>query len=227
MSEIDDGSHLYLPDVDLEDVMLPAATKKRISDAALSFDKVKRALEEYEADKKITYGLGQLLLFYGDSGMCSYEAKSCLCRHLTPFGTIGTGKTMYANAIATQLKRKVLLVNFPSFGSNSSGAIIKFIFREAKINRALLFSDECESLFMTREKGGSSINMLLTELERFDGMCILATNRAFDLDEAMHRRISLAIEFRKPDHMMRQEIWKSLKPPKLSVDEDVNFSILA
>ena len=30
------------------------------------------------------------------------------------------------------------------------------------------------------------------------GMIILATNRPFDLDEAMHRRITLAIEFQKP-----------------------------
>ena len=32
---------------------------------------------------------------------------------------------MLANAIATKLKRKLLLVNFPDFGTNSSGAIIK------------------------------------------------------------------------------------------------------
>ena len=100
-------------------------------------------------------------------------------------------KTMLANAIATKLGVKLLLVNFPDFGVNSSGAIIKFFFREARINKALLSFDECESLFMSRNKqgGGGSVNMLLTELERWDGICILATNRAFDLDEATHRLV--------------------------------------
>ena len=77
---------------------------------------------------------------------------------------------MLANAIATKLGCKILLINFPDLGRNTSGPIIKFLFREARINGALLFFDECESLFMSRTKGGQSINMLLTELERFDGM---------------------------------------------------------
>ena len=134
---------------------------------------------------------------------------------------------MLANAIATELKQKVLLVNFPTLGLNESGAIIKFLFREARINKALLFFDECESLFLTRDKGGRSVNMILTEMERFDGLCILATNRAYDLDEAMHRRISLAIEFRKPDHILREKIWETLQPPKLPVDDDISFGVLA
>jgi hypothetical protein len=29
----------------------------------------------------------------------------------------------------------------------------------------------------------------------------------YDLDEAMHRRITLAIEFTKPDHLLRERIW--------------------
>jgi SpoVK/Ycf46/Vps4 family AAA+-type ATPase len=137
------------------------------------------------------------------------------------------GKTMLANAVATKLKRKVLLVNFPDLGGNQSGAILKFLFREARINRSVLFFDECESMFMDRKKGPSSVNMLLTELERFDGLCILATNRAHDLDEAMHRRISLAIEFRKPDHIMREKIWRTLQPPKVPLEDDIQFGMIA
>jgi len=134
-------------------------------------------------------------------------------------------KTMLANAIATKLGVKILLINLPNIAGN--GSVIKFLFREARISGALLFFDECESLFMSREKGGSAVNPVLTELERFEGMCILATNRAQDLDEAMHRRISLAIEFKKPDHIMREKIWKAAMPASLPVEKDINFAYLA
>ena len=48
----------------------------------------------------------------------------------------------------------------------SAGENFKFIFREAKINDAILFFDECESIFESRELGGRQVNLLLTEIER-------------------------------------------------------------
>jgi SpoVK/Ycf46/Vps4 family AAA+-type ATPase len=134
---------------------------------------------------------------------------------------------MMANAIASKLKKKVLLINFPALGLNSAGFMIKLLFREARIKKAILFFDECESLFHTRDKGGSTVNTCLSELERFEDMCILATNRAYDLDEAMFRRISLAVEFKKPDHILREHIWKTLRPEKLGLEDDVDYKELA
>jgi SpoVK/Ycf46/Vps4 family AAA+-type ATPase len=92
-------------------------------------------------------------------------------------GLSGTGKTMLANGIASKLNKKILLINFPTLGANSAGHIIKLIFREAKIHNAIIFFDECESLFQTRERGSANVNMILTELERHEGLSIMATNR--------------------------------------------------
>jgi SpoVK/Ycf46/Vps4 family AAA+-type ATPase len=45
-----------------------------------------------------------------------------------------------------------------------------------------------------RERGGDRmLNSLLTEMERHEGIIMLATNRPLDLDEAMHRRITYAV----------------------------------
>jgi ATP-dependent 26S proteasome regulatory subunit len=74
---------------------------------------------------------------------------------------------------------------------------------------------------------GSEINCLLTELEKFEGVCILTTNRINELDEALERRISLIAEFPKPSFEMRQDIWKRFLPKKLPLHKNVNIKDLA
>ena len=51
----------------------------------------------------------------------------------------------------------------------------------------------------------------------------MATNRPYDLDEAMHRRIMIAIEFRQPDHLLRKAIWESHIPSTMKLADDVNL----
>ena len=51
----------------------------------------------------------------------------------------------------------------------------------------------------------------------------MATNRPFDLDEAMHRRITIALEFRQPDHLLRKAIWESHIPSEMRVDNNVDL----
>lgn len=54
----------------------------------------------------------------------------------------------------------------------------------------------------------------------------MATNRPYDLDEAMHRRIMIAIEFRQPDHLLRKAIWESHVPKGMKLADDVDLVCL-
>ena len=83
-------------------------------------------------DDAITYGAGMVMLFHGSPD---------------------TGKTMMANALANKLGKKVLLINFLSLGSMSTGENFKFTFCEAKIHDAILFFDECEAIRETQILG--------------------------------------------------------------------------
>ena len=58
---------------------------------------------------------------------------------------------------------------------------------------------------------------------RHDGLIIMATNRPYDLDEAMHRRIMIAIEFRQPDHLLRKAIWQSHIPEQMKMADDIDL----
>lgn len=68
----------------------------------------------------------------------------------------GTGKTMTVNAIAKHLGKKVLLVDFGGLsgrrtdGSGDLDADLRGLFREAQMNNAVLFFDECETVFRNR-----------------------------------------------------------------------------
>ena len=135
-SELMDGSHLYTPTVDIDEVVLADAKKTLVLETVKNFENYTMATKELELDKKLSYGRGMVLLFYGPSG---------------------TGKTMMANALASMIGKKVLMINFPSLGTNQAGAILKLVFREAKIHDAILFFDECESIFMDRTKGNMQV----------------------------------------------------------------------
>ncbi len=51
----------------------------------------------------------------------------------------------------------------------------------------------------------------------------MATNRPYDLDEAMHRRIMIAIEFQQPDHILRKAIWENHIPGQMELADDVDM----
>lgn len=204
-SSLVEGSHLYTPRVDLDRVVLPVAQKKLIVDTVVGFPAFRNLCRDCGLDTILDYGKGQVLLFHGPSG---------------------TGKTMMANALATFLGRRVLLVNFPTVGVMTSDQALRFLFREAKIHNAIVFFDECDGIFEDREKN-PGISLILTELERHDGLIIMATNRPLKLDEAMYRRITIAVEFQIPDAARREVIWRNHLPEGLRLERAPDLGSLA
>jgi SpoVK/Ycf46/Vps4 family AAA+-type ATPase len=196
-----EGSHLYHPSVQLEHVILNEADKQLVVRAVEDFPAFVRERRRSGLDGRVTYGLGLAILLYGPSG---------------------TGKTMLANAIATSRRQPVLLANFSRLSAND----VRAVFRIARLNRALLFFDECEGIFQSRGLGGD-VQALLAEMEMHDGLCILATNRQQDLDEAMYRRIPLKVAFHVPDAAQRKRIFEAHLPPSLAVAGDVDLRRLA
>merc|ERR1719233_1859860 len=201
-----EGSHLYTPTVTMDQVVLPKQIKERIIGAVQGIDRFAKAKTIFGLNDLVSYGNGSVLLFHGVSG---------------------TGKTLTANALAHLLGKKVLLASMPSVSTNTED-VVGLIFREAKIQNALVFFDECENLFESRDlKKGGTLSTMLTSIEKYDGIIVLATNRPYDLDEAMHRRIHLAVEFPAPSWISREEIWRKQIPSNLPVAGDVDFGVIA
>jgi SpoVK/Ycf46/Vps4 family AAA+-type ATPase len=197
INELVQGSDLYDPVVQLNQVILPRGYIERILSLCYSYDDYalhQEHQQQHNHEKMLSYGNSLVILLCGKSG---------------------TGKTMTVNAVAKELKKKVLLVDFQSLlsrrGNNEAEVDLKGLFREAKMSNAMLFFDECETIFRGRHVGADrTLNSLLTEMERHTGIVFLATNRPHEIDEAMHRRITMVLEYREPTVAMRKLIWDNL-----------------
>lgn len=166
---------------------------------------------------------------WGLGGVIEYGKGMTMLFH----GVAGTGKTWAANCIAEALGKKLEVMDNAKLQSSTPGEMernIKNAFKEATTKKAILMFDECDSLIMSRQNVGmilgSEINCLLTEIEKFEGVCILTTNRIGELDEALERRISLIVKFPKPLPEQRHLIWKRFLPKKLPLAKDVDINEL-
>lgn len=148
------------------------------------------------------------------------------------YGPPGTGKTRAALGVALQLGKPLYQVDYSAVISKYLGDTAKHIaaaFRQAKEQNAVLFFDEADSLLSRRvpasESCSTSINqnrnVLMQELDRFDGVVIVTTNLFRNYDPALLRRIQRHIRFRLPDEAMRRELFAMHLPNLDRVQADL------
>ncbi len=153
-------------------------------------------------------------------------------------GPPGTGKTLCAEVLANEIGRPLFRVNIPAVVSKWVGETEKHIqdvFARARASHAMLLFDEADALFSRRVSEANSsndryanmeVNLLLQEVERFDGVVILTTNLFGGLDDALKRRIGFRVTFPHPDAALRARIWQTLIPGRAPVGADVDFAAL-
>ena len=155
-------------------------------------------------------------------------------------GPPGTGKTICAEAVAHALGMKLLVVDYAEMESMWVGETPKNVvaaFRAAVEQNAVLFFDEADSIAARRSVGASmaheregnlTVNVLLRELDAFNGIVIFATNLAANFDPAFERRIRTHVLFEMPGLEERERIWKvQIHPRKTPLANDVDFRALA
>ncbi|KAI3710760.1 hypothetical protein L2E82_40553 [Cichorium intybus] len=164
------------------------------------------------------------------------------CRGILLFGPPGTGKTMLAKAIANEAGASFINVSMSTitskwFGEDEKNVRALFTLA-AKVSPTIIFVDEVDSMLGQRSRAGEHEAMRKIKNEfmtHWDGLLtkpgerilvLAATNRPFDLDEAIIRRFERRIMVGLPSVENREKILKTLLG-KEKIDEGLNFSELA
>lgn len=200
-----------------EDLILPQHILDRLHEIASYVRYRAHVFDHWGFGKKVPYGRGVSALFAGPSG---------------------TGKTMAASVIASELGLDLYRIDLSQIVSKWIGETEKNlsrVFDRAADGQAILLFDEADALFSKRtEVKGSvdrysnmEVNYLLQRLESFDGITILTTNFLTNIDEAFRRRLRFIIEFPMPGPPERAALWQSMLPQHAEIRGEIPFELLA
>jgi AAA+ superfamily predicted ATPase len=200
-----------------DDLVLPPRALRQLRQVCASVKYRHVVYTHWGFDRKLALGKGLNVLFSGASG---------------------TGKTMAAQILASELSLDLYKIDLSSVVSKYIGETEKNlsrIFHEAQASNAILFFDEADALFGKRSEvkdahdryANVEVAYLLQKMEEYEGMVVLATNLSKNLDEAFARRMHHTVEFPFPDASYRERIWRGLFPAAVPLADDVDFGFLA
>lgn len=133
-------------------------------------------------------------------------------------GPSGTGKTLAAGWLATQLGLPLYRVDLASVMSKYIGETEKNLAQmlaEAEQAEIVLLFDEADALFGKRTDvkqandrfANAQTNYLLQRIESYSGIVVLTSNSRTRFDPAFTRRLDLILEFPLPGPSERRDIW--------------------
>ena len=208
-------AHLVPPRHSWDHLVLPAAVTQRLRAVAGAVGARAKVFGDWGFGRR--GGAGLMILFAGTSG---------------------TGKTMSASVIARDIGLELFRIELASVVSKYIGETeknLKLIFDAARRANVMLFFDEADALLGRRSEvkdahdryANIEVAYLLQKMEEHDGVVILASNLAKNMDQAFARRLHYVVEFPRPDAPLRERIWHAILPPELPLAGDLDIGFLA
>lgn len=211
MSSSQLATHKNHPTIDLDDLHLSEENRAKINQLIEEF-------EYLEAIKSFNLPVDNKILLHGSTGC---------------------GKTATAHAIAKRLNKKIITLHLGGFVSSRLGETAKnitAIFREARLENAVLFIDEFDFVGRSRDDSDKDsgemrrlVNALLQQIDALDKNTILigATNYLEAIDTALLRRFQLKLSYESPTKDQLDTYYNSLFTayPSEFLDFDRKYNI--
>lgn len=199
-----------------QDLILPRTTAERVQEAVAAIIHRGLVYQQWQMCQRTGGASGLMMMFTGSSG---------------------TGKTMCASLIAKAVGLDLYCIDLSSVVSKYIGDTEKNldrIFTAARRANCLLFFDEADALLGKRSEvkdahdryANVEVAYLLQKMEQHDGVVIMATNIAKNIDQAFSRRLHYSIEFPRPNAEHREQLWRGMYPPQTPLADDIDFAFL-
>lgn len=200
--KLDDLAHRIEPAATWDDLVLPPA--------------------QLQVLRSIAAHVRRRALVYDDWGFAARGARGLGISALFS-GAAGTGKTMAAEVLASELRLDLYRIDLSAMVSKYIGETeknLRRVFDAAETGGAILLFDEADALFGKRSEVKDShdryanieVSYLLQRVEAYRGLAILTSNMKNALDSAFMRRIRFIVHFPFPDTAQRIEIWRRIFP---------------
>lgn len=130
-------------------------------------------------------------------------------------GTPGTGKTLTAESVADCVQRPLYTVSAGELGLDAAEVerALGNALQLATTWNAIVLIDEADVFLEQRSAHALARNALISvflrELEYFEGIMFLTTNRIGSFDRAFKSRIHLAIKYHDLSHNARRNLWRT------------------
>ncbi len=205
---LDDLAQRIEPAATWDDLVLPKEQCATMHNITVHVRQRTRVYETWGFSAKGGRGLGISALFAGASG---------------------TGKTLAAEVLATELRLDLYRIDLSQVVSKYIGETeknLRRVFEAAEEGGAILLFDEADALFGKRSEVKDShdrhanieVSYLLQRMEAYRGLAILTTNMKDALDTAFLRRLRFVVQFPFPDVALRTEIWRRVFPSATPLD---------
>lgn len=132
------------------------------------------------------------------------------------YGSPGSGKTSYANALGAELKRKLLNVKVDE-GDRKQVARVRFLHGSmtvAENQNAMVLVDEADELLNTSKSffHDSSVDKswLNSLMDSHNNKIIWIANRTTEIDKSTMRRFDYVLEFKKPSKELKVKVFNNL-----------------
>jgi hypothetical protein len=177
----------YIYDVDIEKKLILPKDHKNLIDILLSEE-----YQSHDADFIKGKGNGTLILAKGKAGL---------------------GKTLTSEVYAERKKIARLKIHASQLGTDESKIEnrLKNFMLLAERWKCILLIDEADVYIRKRDNDvqhNAIVATMLQQIEYFNGILFMTTNRTDDIDEAILSRCSAILSYDMPSKEMAKELWK-------------------